>query len=646
MNANTPLPARSRVASSVDQKTNAIKNVSRIDALIFVAATIVLAIVYLTLPGFKGWFAEASGYGWIPVIFWVWPVVVALRFRPRLLIYRYREVLIGAVVVAASLGIMSLIGHDSYESSSSGMAGDWGDVIGGQSLGFGIVKIIGICSIIPLLLFPKPIRTGMGYVVSWIASKFTHLIHLSFARLARWVTVPGSPSGFPRSSDTKTSKENNDISRPMTSSISGLKGFPDGVSEALERFAEEESTGHLKIKNLESAFSAGHDLPGIGLLSLDDSFVRGDEDFHDTARLIEHTLASHGMDVNVRDVQVGPRLVRFGLEPGWQNGTGQGRRVRVQSIVARETDIALALGIPGLRIQPIIPGQALIGIEVPVKVPRRIGLRSMMESGEFDLDVGSGGLCLPLGRDVGFGTEVVDLTQLPHLLVAGGTGSGKSVCLNAMVLSMLMTSSPDRLRMVMVDPKGVEFAHYQEIPHLVAPIINRPDEFGSALDSLILIMQQRYELLRGAGARDIGTYNRRPGAAPIPFLVVVVDELAELMLSGGKHAEDNLVRLAQQGRAAGIHLILSTQRPTVDVVTGLLKANISSRIAFSVPTQADSRVILDTGGAEKLLGKGDMLVVTGESRVQKRLQGAQVADEEIQRVVDFWLKPGTLVRSR
>ena len=386
----------------------------------------------------------------------------------------------------------------------------------------------------------------------------------------------------------------------------------------------------------------------MGVLSNAKSVGPDEAEFEETARLIEKTLGSYGVQVEVQDIQVGPRLVRYGLLPGWlgrgeerseEGKSGEhraGNRVRVQSILAREKDLALALKTEKIRIQPNIPGKSLVGLEAPVPNPIAVGLRQIVESERFTEVSNEGGLPIALGQDVGGHDEVLDLKELPHLLIAGATGTGKSVCLNTIVASMLLTNSNEQVRLLMVDPKGVELTPYDGIPHLISPVISDPADFGPALEGLIQVMQQRYQRFRDVSARDIRSYNDGP-YKPMPSLVVVVDELAELMLSEGRDAESKLVRLAQLGRAAGIHLVLSTQRPTVDVVTGLLKANIPTRICFTVASQVDSRVILDMNGGEDLMGRGDMLLLTKESTQPRRIQGAYVEEKEISDIVDFWI---------
>ena len=342
------------------------------------------------------------------------------------------------------------------------------------------------------------------------------------------------------------------------------------------------------------------------------------------ARHVEKVLAEHGVIVEVQDIRAGPRIVRFGLVPGLLPKKGEEpreesatnkveiTRVKVQSILAREKDLALALKTPYLRIEAPVPGEALVGLEVPSPSPSKVNLREVMETEALAKISAKGALPVALGQDTAGNPVVVDLAALPHFLIAGATGSGKSVCINSIVASLLLTRTPDQLRMLMVDPKRVELTPFNGVPHLVAPVIVEVDEVNAALRALMREMLRRYKLMEENGTRNIDGYNAK-ASQRLPYLLLIVDELADLMMSGGYEVEQNLVRLAQLGRATGIHLLLATQRPSVNVVTGLLKANIPARVAFAVASQIDSRVILDTIGAEKLLGKGDMLLLHNES---------------------------------
>ena len=388
-------------------------------------------------------------------------------------------------------------------------------------------------------------------------------------------------------------------------------------------------------------------LPTTELLTPSDPRDISEAPLQQMARHVETTLADHGVAVQVTDIKAGPRIVRFGLVPGWVSKRGEaikteppegkfeGSRVKVQSILMREKDLALALKTPFLRIEAPVPGEALVGLEVPAPAPSKVHLREGMETAAFAKIAGKGGLPVALGQDTGGSPVVVDLAALPHALIAGATGSGKSVCINSIVASLLLTKAPDQVRLLMVDPKRVELTPFNGIPHLIAPVIVDADEVNIALRGLMREMLRRYKRMEESGTRNITGYNAR-AEERMPYLMLIVDELADLMIAGGFEVEQNLVRLAQLGRATGIHLVLATQRPSVNVVTGLLKANIPARVAFAVASQVDSRVILDTIGAEKLLGKGDMLLLHNESPKPRRVQGTLVYDEEIDQVVEHW----------
>jgi len=365
----------------------------------------------------------------------------------------------------------------------------------------------------------------------------------------------------------------------------------------------------------------------------------------DMTEEIKDALAEHGVYVDVEDVKAGPRVIKFGLVPGYmpqrvgKDGDASKQRpsrVRVGDIAKRQKDLALALKSPYIRIiETPEPGEGLVGLEVPNPTPGKVLMRSIVEGPEFSKIVDKGGLAFALGEDAGGQSLALDLAAMPHLLIAGATGSGKSVCINSLVASLLMTRPPDELRMIMVDPKRVELTPFNGIPHLVMPVIVEPDDVQPALRGLINEMTRRYKLMEEMGVRNIAGYNAK-ASEPMCFLVLIVDELADLMMTGGLEVEQQLVRLAQLGRAAGIHMVLATQRPSVKVVTGLLKANVPARVAFAVASQVDSRVILDGAGAEALMGKGDLLLLNNDFPKARRGQGTLVYDDEMDRLVDFW----------
>ncbi len=353
----------------------------------------------------------------------------------------------------------------------------------------------------------------------------------------------------------------------------------------------------------------------------------------DRARIIEETLASFGAPGHIVEIHRGPAVTQFGVEPDFiENRTGR-TRVRVSKIVSLSDDLALALAAPSIRIQAPVPGKAYVGIEVPNTQLTLVSLRELLENEAFHKIKSS--LRFALGKDVAGKPICADLTAMPHMLVAGTTNSGKSVLVNAILTSLLLNNSPSDLRLLLVDPKRVELTGYNGIPHLLGPVVVEADRVVGALQWCLHEMDTRYKKFAKAGARNIVDYNKK-GEEHIPYLVIVIDELADLMMLAPDETERSITRLAQLARATGIHLILATQRPSVDVVTGLIKANFPARVAFMVASNMDSRVILDQPGAEKLLGKGDMLYQAPDAPSAVRLQGVYVSDPEIQRLVDAW----------
>ena len=366
-------------------------------------------------------------------------------------------------------------------------------------------------------------------------------------------------------------------------------------------------------------------------------------------QVIEQTLASFNVPVEVVDINVGPTVTQFGVRPGTLARRGPGgeavqRRVRVSRIRSLANDLALALEAPTIRIEAPVPGKGYVGIEVPNSRSDLVPLRTVLESPEF-AQIKSP-LAVALGRDVAGQPVAADLAAMPHLLIAGATGSGKSVCIHSIVSSLLFNNGPDQLRLLLVDPKRVELPSYNGAPHLISPVVTDVDQVVGALTWLALQMDERYRSFSQVGARNLKDYNRKIDRKnkpaewrelqPYPRIVFVIDELADLMLAAPDKVEHTICRLAQMARATGIHLVVATQRPSVDVVTGLIKANFPARIAFAVTSQMDSRVILDTPGAEKLLGRGDLLFMRPDSARLDRIQGCFVAEKEVDALVGFW----------
>jgi len=406
-------------------------------------------------------------------------------------------------------------------------------------------------------------------------------------------------------------------------------------------------------------------VPPLDLLKVGDHRDIAEEEHQAVARLIEQTLSEYSIEVTVKEIRPGPVVTQYGLVPGWvrryrevkeRNPDGsQSRgedgklissrieektRVKVDHILAREKDLALALAAPSLRFEAPVPGESFVGLEVPNARREVVALRSILESSAFQTLQKKARLPVALGLGSGGEPVITDLADMPHLLIAGATGSGKSVCINTIICSLMMQLTPLEIQMYLVDPKRVELTAYNGLPHLAGPVLVEADQAVPALHALIAEMQSRYKRFEAKGARNIQGYNAKMSKQEdrIPYLMLVIDELADLMMTSPADVEYALCRLAQLGRATGIHLVVATQRPSVDVLTGLIKANFPSRASFAVSSQVDSRTVLDGAGAEKLLGRGDMLFMPTNAPKPKRVQGTYISDEEVDSIVSFWQK--------
>ncbi|WP_336989713.1 DNA translocase FtsK [Bacillus infantis] len=416
---------------------------------------------------------------------------------------------------------------------------------------------------------------------------------------------------------------------------------PEPVPEAAKRkskpggeeAAEEESAPAITFTEVENV---DYELPPLSLLTLPRQADQSGEyeQIHANAAKLERTFQSFGVKARVTQVHLGPAVTKYEVHPD----VG----VKVSKIVSLSDDLALALAAKGIRIEAPIPGKSAVGIEVPNTEVAMVSLREVLESKQNDRPDSK--LMIGLGRDITGEAVLAELNKMPHLLVAGATGSGKSVCINGIITSILMRAKPHEVKLMMIDPKMVELNVYNGAPHLLAPVVTDPKKASQALKKVVSEMERRYELFSHTGTRNIEGYNehvKRHNAEEeaqqplLPYIVVIVDELADLMMVASSDVEDAITRLAQMARAAGIHLIIATQRPSVDVITGVIKANIPSRIAFAVSSMTDSRTILDMGGAEKLLGRGDMLFLPVGASKPVRVQGAFLSDEEVEEVVDF-----------
>lgn len=429
---------------------------------------------------------------------------------------------------------------------------------------------------------------------------------------------------------TENTALNNTVEAPLQESARPLEQETSG-SDKLDPTGSE-ATLVVNLSNDEDMID--YKLPSFNLLDKPKKLKQKDEHKGMTAnaKKLEKTLESFGVRAKVTQIHRGPAVTRYEVQPDIG--------VKVSRIVNLTDDLALALAAKDIRIEAPIPGKAAIGIEVPNREVAVVSLREVLESPEYHES--SSKLTLGLGRDISGEAIVGDMTKMPHLLVAGATGSGKSVCINGLIASILYKAKPNEVKFLMIDPKMVELNIYNGIPHLLSPVVTDSRRAALALKKVVAEMEKRYELFAESGARDITRYNqlmaeKHPERAhpALPYIVVIIDELADLMMVAPHDVEDAIIRLAQMARAAGIHLIIATQRPSVDVITGVIKANIPSRIAFGVSSQADSRTILDMGGAEKLLGRGDLLYLPVGASKPTRIQGAFLSDQEVESIVSF-----------
>jgi len=416
-----------------------------------------------------------------------------------------------------------------------------------------------------------------------------------------------------------------------------IKGLEDKPKEALQpkvslfkKSPPAEVANKKVVATPITAINKGkYSLPPIDLLNKNET-VPTSGNIKENSLIIKKTLENFGIPVEMAEVNVGPAVTQYAFKPA--------EGVKLSKITTLSNNLALALAAHPIRIEAPIPGKSLVGIEVPNKVRATVVLRSLISDAQYQENPAS--VLIALGKDVGGSPTYTDLTEMPHMLVAGATGTGKTIFLNSLILSLLYKSTPETLRMIMVDPKRVEFQNYNEIPHLLCPVIYDATKTMNALQWLVREMERRFEVFSEVGSRNLKSYNTNKSViesgSQLPYIVLVVDELADLMAAKGRELEAGIVRLAQMARATGIHLVLATQRPSVEVITGLIKANITSRISFQVASQIDSRTVLDTSGAEKLLGYGDMLFLSSKSSKITRIQGPYISEKEVKKVTD-WL---------
>lgn len=598
------------------------------------AGLLVLALAVLTLLGLLGltqgaWLSPWVGLwrrwlGWGSAL-----VVIGLGLMGWGLLARRRafngfplgRVISFELATFAALGLLSLAWGQSLEVAE---AGD-----GGGLIGWGIAESL-------RLLFASFLPDWLSGFLSWVLLlvAFTYAGMLTFRRLSAAHLV-STPAAISNGAQPVLSVSPVD---EVASAEVPTKRAAQVSSELRKEFHFEE-----KLEKPAKRIPRSADLPPLNLLMQEQNTRPDERHINQMAGLLEKTLAEFGIQARVVGFQVGPTVTQFAVEPGYLQRPGEEdnesrQKVRVAQISALQRDLALALSAQRLRIQAPVPGRSYVGIEVPNARTSVVRLRPVLESAPFHKL--SSPLGLALGRDVSGEPIAADLAKMPHLLVAGTTGSGKSVLISAIAICLVMNNTPENLRLVMLDPKMVELVRFNGLPHLLGKVETELERITTVLRWLVAEMQRRYKLLEAQRARDIDVYNqkvaRREEGEHLARIVVLIDELADLMMSTAEHTESTLVRLAQMARAVGIHLVVATQRPSTDVVTGLIKANFPARISFAVASSVDSRVILDTTGAESLLGRGDMLYLAPEAAAPLRSQGVMVGDKEIEAVIDYW----------
>ncbi len=523
-----------------------------------------------------------------------------------------------------SLGILALVGGNSLVRADAGLDGG--------RLGWGIAYL--------MTRVAGPVGAITVLSLLWIV--------LAAAGLGAWEKIEKSLralSGEPNEPPVMPMAVADAVQRPATEAT-GPRPSPK-PSAALPREFRPKLKAPSQVQERARTIPRDEDLPPLNILLSEQTAQADERTINQTAGMIMKTLSEFGIPATVIGYRVGPTVTQFAVQPGYIKRAGasededtQQMRVRVAQIANLQKDLALALSAERLRIEAPVPGKPYVGIEVPNAHASVVRLKPILESDAFQR-IGSP-LAIALGRDVSGHPVVADLSRMPHLLIAGATGAGKSVCITALAICLALNNTREDLRMIMIDSKMVELLRFNGLVHLYGKVETQIDRILGVLRWAVLEMEDRYRRLEAARARDIEAYNRkqarRKDGVILPRIVILIDELADLMMSAPDQTEHNLVRLAQMARATGIHLVVATQRPSTDVVTGLIKANFPARVAFAVASGVDSRVILDIGGAETLLGRGDMLFLNPEVGNPVRAQGAMVTDMEIERVIDFWQK--------
>ncbi len=642
-----PAPKAQRPAWQVFLESNA--EIIALSALIGVGLLIVSHVRHE--GDGAGLMGQLFGWAALPVLIGLLVLALAVLARQSMQRMGMRDTLpwrrAGAALLGLSLAFVAVLGLSHLWSGSED---PWQYALAGR--GGGLAGwLIGS---LPAQLLGDLVATGLLALLAglglWVTLRSLDLLAVD------WSSLPGRTRGWlgkllPEDAEPETTASDSAPARPASraSQLSAQDDRPSIVTDdAPLPKKPRQPPAKPKPRPLPPQ-PRPEFLPPLTLLATATAKPGQAADLAYKKQVIEQTLASFNVPVEVVDINVGPTVTQFGVKPGTLPRRGLGgetvqRRVRVSRIRALANDLALALEAPTIRIEAPVPGKGYVGIEVPNSRSDLVPLRMVLESAEF-AQVKSP-LAIALGRDVSGQPVAADLAAMPHLLIAGATGSGKSVCIHSIVSSLLFNNGPDQLRLLLVDPKRVELPGYNGVPHLISPVVTDMDQVVGALTWLALQMDERYRSFSQVGARSLKDYNRKVDRKnkpaewrelePYPYIVFVIDELADLMFAAPDKVEHYICRLAQMARATGIHLVIATQRPSVDVVTGLIKANFPARIAFAVTSQMDSRVVLDTPGAEKLLGRGDLLFMRPDSAKLDRIQGCFVAEKEIDGLVSFW----------
>jgi S-DNA-T family DNA segregation ATPase FtsK/SpoIIIE len=608
-----------------------------IGGVLMLAATVMILLALL-VPELAGgtlllWWVRflRSWFGWgsffVVMAMGILGLVMLRRRMDDLPAVRWKRVFALEGAAFTGLILMALVGGGTLERAEAGLDGG--------RIGWGLAELVGIVmpsylSIFLLsLLLVYFLITGLA-LGDWISAKARRLLSSERASGMVDLTEPAVSIAPAQGGESHS-----------TLAGGSKKKLAPVAPEFRKQFRVDD-----RDERPTSLPSRSESLPPLGLLVIEKDSRPDERHINQRAGLIEQTLAEFGIPAKVTGFQVGPTVTQFAVEPGFIEKPGVSddelarlRKVRVSQISSLARDLSLALSAERLRVQAPVPGRPYVGIEVPNSQSAIVRLRPLLETETF-YKVGSL-LAIGLGRDVSGNPVVADLATMPHLLIAGTTGSGKSVCIAAFTTCLAMNNTPEDLRIVMIDPKMVELVRFNGLPHLYGKVETDLDRILGVLRWVVTEMDRRYMVLEQSRSRNIDTFNRkarRRGSAAMPRIVVMIDELADLMMSAPDATEHTLVRLAQMARATGIHLVVATQRPSTDVVTGLIKANFPARMSFAVASSVDSRVILDTPGAEHLLGRGDMLFLPPEAGSPIRVQGAWVTDQEVERVITWWQK--------